>query len=123
MKNIICIDLTKFNKDQLKRFCDINDFSYKPLLKLKLKTYAKLWIDSEGNCISFTLTEDNDFEIEDYDKMCFFIGYLDMLSGVKVYEFPKESVLDIDSILDNIIKYGKDSLTPEEIDFLDKYDC
>ena len=70
MKNIICIDLTKFNKDQLKRFCDINDFSYKPLLKLKLKTYAKLWIDSEGNCISFTLTEDNDFEIEDYDKMC-----------------------------------------------------
>lgn len=120
MKNIICVDLTILTFDQLKDFCAEHNFSYEALAEFKRNTYAKLWITKDGKCMSFTLAKENEFEIEDYDTVRFLKGFLAELSAMPVYQVPVVPViLDVDTILDKILKYGKDSLTLEEKSFLD----
>lgn len=120
MKNIICVDLTILSIDQLKDFCAEYNLSYGAILEFKQNTYAKLWITKDGKCLSFTLTKDNDFGIEDYDTVRVFKGFLAELSAMPVYQVPVVPViLDVDTILDKILKYGKGSLTLEEKSFLD----
>ena len=68
----------------------------------------------------FTLLEENKFDIKDFDTIRFLKGYLAELSSMSPYQVPNPSVLlEVDAILDKIIKYGKDSLTLEEKEFLD----
>jgi len=120
MKNIICIDLTILNKKELKNFSAEYSIDYEALLDLKQKTYAKIWLTKDGNCVAFTVTKDNSFDIEDYDTVRVFNFFLTELSNIKTYQVPVEPViLDVDTILEKIFKHGKDSLTLEEKNFLD----
>jgi hypothetical protein len=120
MKDIICVDLTILNNDQLKKFCAEYNFSYEPLLNFKQKTYAKVWFTKDGVSVAFTLIEKNAFDIEDFDTVRMFELFLTELSAIKPYQVPVEPVvLDVDIILEKIFKYGKDSITLEEKNFLD----
>ena len=121
MKNIICVDLTLLSNDELKEFSSSHDLLYSSLLDFKEKTYAKLWITKDdGICVAFTLTKENDFEIEDFVTVRMFDKFLTELSKVKPYQVTiKPVILDVDIILEKIFKYGKGSLTSEEKDFLD----
>jgi hypothetical protein len=121
MKDIICVDLTILNNDQLKNFCAEYNFSYEPLLNFKQKTYAKIWLTKkEGVCVAFTVIKNNAFDIEDFDTVRMFNLFLTELSVIKPYQVTVEPVvLDVDTILEKIFKYGKDSLTLEEKNFLD----
>jgi hypothetical protein len=120
MKDIICVDLTILNKKELKNFCAEYSVSYESLLDFKEKTYAKIWLTKDRFCIAFTLIENNDFEIEDFDTVRMFNQFLTELSLIKSYQVTVEPVvLDVDTILEKIFKYGKDVLTIEEKNFLD----
>ena len=120
MKGIICIDFTKVSYDQLKDFSEEYNFVYEILQELKQKTYAKMWFLLDGTGVAFTLTRDNMFKIKDYEKVRMFDGFVKDLKDIKLYvPKPKEIILDVDVILDKIIKYGEKSLSKEEKDFLD----
>jgi hypothetical protein len=120
MKDIICVDLTILNKKELKKFSAVYSVSYEALLDLKKKTYAKIWLTKDGTCVAFTVIKENSFDIEDYDTVRMFNHFLRELDAMKSYQVPVEPViLDTDVILDKIFKYGKDSLTLEEKNFLD----
>lgn len=120
MKDIICIDLTILNKTELKNFCAEYNFSYEIILDFKEKTYAKIWLTKDGVSVAFTLIKNNAFDIEDFDTVRMFNVFLTELSLMKSYQVPVEPViLDVDTILEKIFKYGKDSLTLEEKSFLD----
>lgn len=120
MKGIICIDFTKVSYDQLKDFSEEYNFVYEILQELKQKTYAKMWFLLDGTGVAFTLTRDNMFKIKDYEKVRMFDGFVKDLKDIKLYvPKPKEIILDVDVILDKILKYGEKSLSKEEKDFLD----
>ena len=120
MKDIICVDLTKLTDSEIAEFCASTNFIYDGVMSLKKQTYAKVWWTREGVGIAFTLAKDNQWNIKDYDSVRMFDGFVPSLLQVSVYEPPKPVVfLDVDSILDKIIKYGKESMTAEEKRFLD----
>lgn len=120
MKGIICIDFTKVSYDQLKDFSEEYNFVYEILQELKQKTYAKMWFLLDGTGVAFTLTRDNMFKIKDYEKVRMFDGFVKDLKDIKLYvPKPKEIILDVDVILDKILKYGEKSLSKEEKEFLD----
>lgn len=120
MDDITCIDLSILDKDQLKDFCSTYNVSYEAILDFKEKTYAKLWITKQGICIAFTLTKENNFDIEDFDTVRIFNGFLKELEVMKPYQAIVEPViLDVDTILEKIGKYGIESITQEEKSFLD----
>ena len=125
MKDIICVDLTILNNDQLKNFCAEYNFSYEVILDFKEKTYAKIWLTKDGVSVAFTVIKNNAFDIEDFDTVRMFNVFLTELSTVKSYQVPVETdavdpvILDVDIILEKIFKYGKDSITKEEKSFLD----
>jgi len=120
MKGIICIDFTRVSYDQLKDFSEEYNFVYEILQELKQKTYAKMWFLLDGTGVAFTLTRDNMFKIKDYEKVRMFDGFVKDLKDIKLYvPKPKEIILDVDVILDKILKYGEKSLSKEEKDFLD----
>ena len=120
MKDIICVDLTKLTDSEIAEFCASRNFIYDGVIGLKRQTYAKVWWTREGVGIAFTLAKDNQWNIKDYDSVRMFDGFVPSLSEVPVYEAPKPIVvLDVDSILEKIFKYGKESMTTEEREFLD----
>ena len=120
MKGIICIDFTRVSYDQLKDFSEEYNFVYEILQELKQKTYAKMWFLLDGTGVAFKLTRDNIFKIKDYEKVRMFDGFVKDLKDIKLYvPKPKEIILDVDVILDKILKYGEKSLSKEEKDFLD----
>ena len=126
MKDIICLNLVALDNTQLKKICDKLNLSYDFFLDKKERTYAKIWMDKNGDCIAFTLTEKNNFNIKDYNTVRVFSNFLkeleemksDQIEDEKPFENP-EIILDVDVILEKIFKYGKDSLTKEELKFLD----
>lgn len=121
MKDVICVDLTKLNHEQLKTFCDEHNFVFDVLMDLKKKTYHKIWFLRDGTGLAFNLCQDNIFKIKDYEKVRFFTDLLKDLTKIDAYEPAKvEVVLDVDTILEKIHRYGKDSITKEEKDFLDR---
>jgi len=120
MDDIICVDLTVLDKNQLKDFCSTYKLSYEGILDFKEKTYAKLWITKQGICMAFTLTKKNYFNIKDFDTIKAFNGFLKELSTMEPYQVIVEPViLDVDVILEKISKYGIKSITLEERHFLD----
>ena len=120
MKDIICVDLTILSDDELKEFCVGYNLMYDSILNLKERTYAKLWLTKDGILIAFNLVEENIFEIDDFETIRLFNKFLPELLAVEVYEPVKiPIILEVDVILEKISKYGVDSITKEEKDFLD----
>ena len=131
MKDFICIDFLTIDNTQLKKICDKLNLSYDFFLDKKERTYAKIWMDKNGDCIAFTLTEKNNFNIKDYNTVRVFSNFLKELEKMESYQIDDvvegeedsfdnpEIILDVDVILEKILKYGKESLTKEELKFLD----
>lgn len=120
MKDIICVDFTILNENELKNLSAEYGFSYEGLVDFKKKTYAKVWFTKEGVSVAFTVIEDNAFKIKDFNKVRMFNVFLEELSLIAPYQVIAEPVVfDVDIILEKIFKYGKDSLTIEEKNFLD----
>ena len=120
MKNVICVDFTKLDPVQLSAFCDEYNFSYDVLLDLKNKTYGKIWFLPDGTGIAYNLCRNNIFKITNYEKVRVFTDFLTHLSDIPTYEpAPLVTFFDVDTILEKIHKYGKESITKEEKDFLD----
>jgi len=120
MKYIICVDLSKLTESEVAEFCASRKLSYDVVVRLKKDSYAKVWWTLEGVGIAFTLSPENKWNIKDHDTVRFFSSFIPDLSSMPVYEPPKpERHMDVDSILEKIFKYGKDSMTEEERNFLD----
>jgi len=120
MKDIVCVDLSKLTFEQLEHFSRENNFTYSVLLDLKNKTYAKMWFNSAGDGIAFTLTKKNIFKIKDYETVRPFEGFLKYLEKMSPYKAPDQvKFLEIDTILDKVAKFGVSSMTKEEKKFLD----
>ena len=115
MKNITCIDLTKFNKEKLVEVAKIFKVNVNVLLDNKVNGYAKLFILREGKTgiiIAYTTKEDKEITYTN--------AFTKVLSRMDSVEIVKEPVqFDVDVILEKISKWGMDSLKSDEKDFLD----
>lgn len=120
MKNVICVDFTIMTAEQIKVFCEEYNFLYEVMLDLKNKKYHKVWFFSDGIGLAYNLCKDNPFGIKEHDKVRLFTDILKDLPNIKPYEpVPIDAILDVDTILEKIHKYGADSITKEEKNFLD----
>lgn len=117
MKNVICIDLTKFNNEKLVELAKNLDIDVEAVLHNKKVGFVKLFIYQESNrIIAFTTKNDkNNIQFTTYFK--------ELLSSIEPIQLPKKQKgsieMDIDTILDKISKYGMESLTINERKFLD----
>ena len=115
--NIFCIDLTKFNYEKLKEVSVKFIIKESVLVENKNQGFVNLFLDNNsGIIVAFTTKKDRERVIytDVYDKM---------LLGIAPLEIVKEPVqleLELDSVLEKIYKYGIDSLSILEKDFLDK---
>ena len=120
MKNVICVDFTVMTEEQIKIFCDEYNFACDVMIDLKNKKYQKVWFFTDGVGLAYNLCRDNPFGVKDYDKVRLFTDILKDLTKIEPYiPVSVEVILDVDTILEKIHKYGKDSITKEEKDFLD----
>lgn len=113
--NIICIDLTKFNNEKLKEVSDKLDISYEILLSNKENGFAKLFVDltGSGTIVAFTTKKNK-------EKVILTNYFTKSLLEMTSFEIIKEPVqLEMDSVLEKISKYGIESLSKLEKDFLD----
>ena len=112
--NIICIDLTKFNFEKLKEVSVKLNVKIEILVDNKKEGFAKLFVDTDlGIIVAFTTKRDKNRVVytDVFDKL---------LLEMKSIEIVKEPVqLEMDTVLEKITKYGIDSLSKNEKEFLD----
>jgi len=113
MKNIVKLDLRKFNHIKLKEVCDKYRIDYDSMLNNKKNGYAIVWVDIVLQFIvAFTVKKDS--------TIVYTHSMDDFLSSMREVEMIKQPrELDLDSILEKISKYGIDSLKDDEKEFLD----
>lgn len=115
--NIRLIDLRNFNHPQIRTLCDIHGFNYDILCGYKDSGYAKVWIDGDSNdhkIFAYTNKKSSDFIATIHLR-----DYFNSIPSLELAKQPRK--LDLDSILDKIAKWGKDSLSKEEIEFLNGF--
>jgi hypothetical protein len=115
MSNIICIDLTKFNKEKLSEVAKLYKLSETGLINDKKDGFAKIYIDTSiGVLVAFTYKKSKD-EIVIADV------FNDLLKSIDPIVIEKQPKLEmtVDNILDKISKYGIESLSINEKNFLD----
>lgn len=125
MKNIVKIDLTKYNDKQLEVVCSELLISYELCLKNKNTADVCLaYFDVDaGTMFAYTLNSDP-------DKIRYFMSSVDnMLNSIPVCDIEAKYVekiisenkkQKIDNILDKISNFGIDSLLKEELEFLNE---
>lgn len=121
MKNVICIDLTKYNNEKLaevclelgKKYTNLK-FNVDSLISNKKEGFAKVYADSTtGEYIAFTTKKDK-------NKIVYTEKFSEMLKSIEPVVFVKEpKAMTVDSILEKISKYGIETLTVSEKNFLD----
>jgi hypothetical protein len=148
IKNIICINLQKFNLEQLKKISFLLGINYDSLESNKKFGFIRMWFDKDSlQPIAFTHKDNKnrmnvldeylplsrreekelyvvlEISLKDLNKKI----VTERVNNVNVKEATKqiktkvkrEIVFDVDFILDKISTYGIDSITKEERDFLD----
>lgn len=115
MKNVICIDLTKFNNEKIVDLAKSLNIDSDAVLHNKKSGFAKIFIEkSTGKVIAFTTKKNKD--IVQYTT---YLG--EVLLSMESTEVEKTPIeMNIDNILDKISKYGIDSLSVNEKKFLDE---
>lgn len=115
-KDIICVDLTKFNFEKLEEVSTKFNLDLDMLVSNKKRGFAKLFLDLRLDIIIAYTTKKNKREIV-------YTDYIEnVLSEMKPIEVKKEPVqLTVNSVLEKITKYGIDSLSDNEKDFLNDY--
>lgn len=122
MENIICIDLTKFNNEQLIKIAEQYNIDYDSLLINKKNGFAKIWLVKDTNIIiAYTSKGDDSLRY-----MSTFTELLKLTENVSLKKSEKkkepEIILNVDIILEKISKYGIESITDKEKRFLDNLD-
>jgi hypothetical protein len=114
MKNIIKLDLRKFNHDKLKNVSDLYDLDYETLVENKNSGYAILWIDLVSSMIVAFTTKKQKTLV--YTK-----AMNEFLCNLKDVETSSSNTSELffDKILDKVVNFGVDSLNDEEKIFLD----
>ncbi len=114
MKNIISIDLTKFNKEKLVDVANLYKLDPDALVNNKANGFHTLYVDTtSGKVIAFTTKKNKEIV---YTSV--FTEALKSIEPVVMIKEPKE--MTVDTILDKISKYGVASLTVNEKKFLDE---
>lgn len=119
MKNIICVDLRLFNHISMNEVSDKTGIDFQQLWNLKKEGIAKIWIDLKGydgeknSLVAYNTKKSQDVIFTDDFKK--HLNAMDFLIPEK-----RSKILDTDSILEKISKFGIQSLKPEEKEFLDK---
>ena len=118
MKNTICIDLTQFNNEELTELSKIHNLDAHAVIENKNKGIGKIWMDLDFNTMSAYSLKDTKDDIIMTDF------YKEALSKVSPVQLPIKpmsvQVLDIDAILEKITQSGMDSLSDEELEYLNK---
>jgi hypothetical protein len=113
--NIICIDLTMYNQQKLEEIALTYGLLKDALIGNKSKGFKKIWIDKETkNLVCFTskMTGDEIVFVDDFESK---------LLQIKPVQLPKKvKIMSVDSILDKINKWGIESLTENEKQFLNE---
>lgn len=119
MKNIICIDLTKFNNEKLSDVVKPYNLDVSSFITNKKAGFVKLYIDitNSGMLVAFTHKDNrNELVISDVFK--------NSINSIEPIEAKKKNktlkVLTIDNVLDKISKYGIESLSDTEKEFLNE---
>jgi hypothetical protein len=118
MGHIICIDLTKFNNEKLSEVSKLHSLDLDSLIKDKKSGFVKIYIDTQsGVLVAFTHKDSrNEITIADVFK--------NAIKTVEPIELKKKNktlkVLTIDGVLDKISKYGIESLSDIEKEFLNE---
>ena len=116
MKNIICIDLTSFNNEKLSEVAKLYNLDEKNLINDKKEGVAKMYIDTNsGVLVAFTYKKNKD-EIVIANV---FTNSLKSIPSVTIEKKQPNSEMTVDNILDKISKYGIESLSINEKNFLD----
>jgi hypothetical protein len=121
-KNIICIHLTRFyDLEDFRKMLRDNGLSAfieaKVLFNLKQDGYLKLWLDNQTfRTIAWTTSPDKKrlHFSDDYAQ------FLKDLNSLTFIEKSESTNLNLDQILDKIAKFGIESLTTHEKQFLDQ---
>jgi hypothetical protein len=112
MKNIICLDVTKFNNEKLADVANTLNLNYDVLLENKRNGFAKFFILNR-KVIAYTTKKDK-------NKVEYTKHYSDLLLSLTPFSIEKEpKEMDVDTILDKISRYGIESLSINEKTFLD----
>jgi hypothetical protein len=119
MENLICIDLTKFNNEQILKICSNLNFEQENLLNNKKKGFAKLWLcEKTGTIVAYNTKKDKTIKYTS--------DFTNKLNSMENFSIKKEErlepskpVLNVDTILEKISKFGIQSITKEEKEFLD----
>lgn len=110
--NIILINLENYSTEKLRELSSLG-LSPDVFIEDKEKGFRKLWIDlNTGSVVAFTKRT---------DRVELTSVYKDTLSEIeefKIEDTDVEVILDLDTILDKISKYGINSLVKEEKEFL-----
>jgi hypothetical protein len=143
MKNIICVDLTKYNQSQLSKISDIIGIVDGSLQSSKKEGVKKVFFDKEKNLFIGEIIKETSNYLYSYKGLILTTEYsylskkekenLIKMSGtnfdsknsvVKVQNTKSESTisvkLEVDAILEKIFNFGINSLTKSEKEFLDK---
>lgn len=116
MKNIICIDLTKFNNEKLTEVAKLYNLEEKSLINNKKDGFAKLYINSvDGGLVAFTYKSNKD-EVVIADV---FTDLLKSVTPIIIEKKQPKIEMTVDNILDKISKYGIESISINEKKFLD----
>jgi hypothetical protein len=118
MKNIICIDLTKYNNEKLSEIVKIYNLSEGSFISNKKLGFVKLYVDTANFMIIAHTHKDNRNEIVISDF------FKDSIKTIEPIEIKKKNktlkILTVDNILDKISKYGIESLSDVEKVFLNE---
>lgn len=119
MKNIVVIDLTIFNNEKLKEVVKLFpgiEINPESLVQDKKNGIKKLFLDTVNLVVVGYTTKSKPGEL------IFTDDFSQKLQSIDPVTLPKKvrGPLSIDSILDKISKWGIDSLSEDEKNFLDK---
>jgi hypothetical protein len=114
-KNIICIDLTKFKKEEdIKKILEDNGIK----ITKKIEPFVLWHLRTEVSKIYYDPTVDKYAIFEDTEGDVHYLEYfLEQLDSIPPLDIKK--CFTVNDILDKINKYGVGSLTKEEKDFLE----
>lgn len=124
MKNVICIDLTKFNNEAIIELCNTHDLCKEEVLRNKKIGVAKLFINTDTNQLIAYITK-KDKTLKYTDVLADYLNSIKSVEIVQINPIIDEVIsndlgdLTIDSILDKISKYGITSISANEKAFLD----
>lgn len=119
MKNIICIDLTQFNKEKLVEVADKYQLNIVSLVENKDNGICKIYVDLSiiPLMVAYSTKKNKDTII----TVSSFLESLKNIEPIVLIKEVKDIVpLTVDSILDKISKSGIVSLSESEKNFLDE---